>query len=212
MINGLKKKQVQLDFRVLDDINLHQVGLIGTPKIIDSPFGKVIEFDGQDDGILINANPIMGLQQFTIEVVFKPYSGGFVEQRFLHIGECHGDRLLFETRLNNGGKWYLDTFIASGNSSRALMSTEFYHPLDEWYVAALVFDGNEMKSYVNGNQELVGQVDYRPIVGGRLSLGVRQNLVSWFKGAFCEMKITPYALAAGDLITIEDIPSRQESM
>jgi hypothetical protein len=200
----MNKKKLQFDFRILDDIARYQVTVIGNPKIIDSPLGKAIEFDGQNDGILIDINPVKGLQQFTIEVVFKPYSSNFIEQRFLHMGECHGDRLLFELRLNNEGKWYLDTFIASGKSSRALMSRDFYHALDEWYVAALVFNGHEMKSYVNGSRELVGRVNYKPMDSGRFSIGVRQNLVSWFKGALRQIKITPDVLTAEDLLLYKD--------
>ena len=80
------------------------------------------------------------------------------------------------------------------------MSRNFYHSLDKWYIATLVFNGNEMKNYVNGNQELTGQVNYNPIDTGQFSIGVRQNLVSWFRGVLYQIRITPNVLAPSDFL------------
>jgi hypothetical protein len=200
----MNKQPIQIYFNNLDNIFGNKPIVIGNPKVIDSPFGKAVEFDGQKDGMLINMNPLRGLRQFTIEVVFKPYSSGSAEQRFLHIGECHGDRLLFETRLTDNGQWYLDTFIASGGSSQALMSRNYCHYLDKWYVAALVFNGNEITNYVNGNQELMGQLKYKSMDAGQFSIGVRQNLMSWFRGSLYEVRITPQVLTPDGFLRYND--------
>jgi hypothetical protein len=47
--------------------------------------------------------PLAGLEQFTVEMIYNPYSGGNFEQRFLHCGEANGDRLLLELRSTPGG-------------------------------------------------------------------------------------------------------------
>jgi hypothetical protein len=49
---------------------------------------------------------------------------------------------------------------------------------------------------VDGELELAGEVPFTPMTTGRTSIGVRQNLVSWFKGAIAEVRFTPAALPA----------------
>ncbi|MCY3790938.1 MAG: hypothetical protein OXH63_19355 [Gemmatimonadetes bacterium] len=93
--------------------------------------------------MFIGTNPLAGLEAFTIELDFRPDEGGLAEQRFLHLGEADGDRVLFETRLTGTGHWYLDTFISSGDSDRALLNEGHLHPVGEWYHLALTCDGRD---------------------------------------------------------------------
>ena len=64
---------------------------------------SAIEFDGVRDALFVGTNPLAGLEAFTIELDFRPDEGGLAEQRFLHLGEANGDRVLFETRLTGDG-------------------------------------------------------------------------------------------------------------
>ena len=52
-----------------------------------------------------------------------------------------------------------------------------------------------MKHYVDGVEEMSGEVGYLPIEGGYTSIGVRMNQVYWFKGAIQMLKVTPRALS-----------------
>ena len=69
-------------------------------------------------------------------------------------------------------------------------------------MASLVYDGREMSHYVNGVRELSGTVAFGPLAKGRTSLGVRQNLVYWFKGRIRSLRITPTALEGGALMRV----------
>ena len=69
----------------LSQIGGHDVEIIGDPMVIETEIGYAIEFDGIDDGLIVANNPVAGATAFTVEIIFKPYSGGGVEQRFLHI-------------------------------------------------------------------------------------------------------------------------------
>jgi len=40
-----------------------------------------------------------------------------------------------------------------------------------------------------------------PIQTGQSSIGVRQNKVSWFKGAIYQLRISPEALSPNDFLT-----------
>src|SRR5438105_3191844 len=69
----------------LERIGTHATTLIGNPKIIEAPGGKAVLFDGAQDGLLIESNPVAGLKAFTVEAIFRPDVGGNKEQRWLHI-------------------------------------------------------------------------------------------------------------------------------
>ena len=51
----------------------------------------------------VDENPLVGLSDFTVEVIFNPSADGEFEQRFLHMGEITGNRMLFELRMNDNG-------------------------------------------------------------------------------------------------------------
>ena len=166
----------------------------GNPTVVDSPYGKAVAFDGKNDAIFLNRMPLTGLDQFTIEAIFKPQSGGAFEQRFFHCGEIGGDRILFELRATET-HWYFDAYARSGSNDKALIDPELTHPLDEWYHAAFVIDKGHLTTYINGKKELEHTIDFSPIMTGRTSLGVRMNEVSWFKGTIRQFLVTPKVLA-----------------
>lgn len=178
----------------LNKVGGNTTSVLGDPRVIKVAGSKAILFDGVDDGLLVNANPIAGANAFTVEAIFRPDPDGNKEQRWLHIQETNADnRVLLETRLI-GDQWFLDTFIKSGQHNRTLYAETFRHPLGQWYHVALVFDGAEMRHYVDGQLELSGPLTITPMESGRVSIGVRLNRVHWFKGAVRETRFTARAL------------------
>ena len=171
------------------------VNLIGNPSVIGRGAAKAVLFDGIDDALVLDANPIAGAHAFTVEAVFRPDASGNKEQRWFHIQQDNSEnRVLLETRLV-GDEWFLDTFIKSGENNRALFAENFKHPLGAWYHVALVYDGTEMRHYVNGQQELAGPLTIAPLDHGKISIGVRMNRLFWFKGAIRKARFTPKALS-----------------
>lgn len=179
----------------------HAVIIIGAPKVVTTPAGPVIEFNGATDGFLIDVNPIEGLAQFTVEVVFEPAPDGPEEQRFIHISENGSERrLMMETRLLPDRTWALDTYLRMEAPGLALLDKAKTHAAGTWHAGALTYDGKTMTSYVDGVRELSGEVPFAPLKTGKISIGVRQNLVSWFKGRIRTIRITPEALPAAQLL------------
>ena len=175
-------------------IGSNPVTVIGHPRVTDGPGGKAVSFDGVGDALLINNNPLVGAQAFTVEAEFRPDAGGAKEQRWFHIQEDNSEnRVLLETRLA-GNEWFLDTFIRSGENNRTLYAETFKHPIGPWYHVALVFDGQEMRHYVDGKEEMAGPLTIAPLAAGRTSIGVRLNRVYWFKGAVRKLRFTRRAL------------------
>lgn len=170
------------------------------PEVLGAPVPKTVDgrkalcFDGQDDGLLFDTNPIEGWPQFTVEVLLKPDGDGPEEQRFLHIEDEQQHRLLIETRVTKDKSWALDTFLHTSQEHRlTLLDKTKLQPTDTWYWAALVYDGKSMGQYVNGVKLLEGPVDFLPMTRGKISLGVRQNRVHWFKGCIAEVRFTANA-------------------
>lgn len=194
-------KSITWKINNLKTIGGNKLTVLGAPQIIKTDKGNALLFEGVDDGIIIDNNPIASWREFTIEAVFRPDADGAKEQRWFHIedGENAESRALLETRLA-GNDWFIDTFIKSGENRLPLLAENFKHPLGHWYRVALVFDGKEMRHYIDGKLEMSGSLTINPLGKGKTSIGVRMNKVYWFKGAVREARFTNRALAPEEFI------------
>jgi len=184
----------------LMSIGGHKTEVLGVPRVIETPAGKAIEFDGKQAGLIVGTHPLVGAKRFTVEAIFRPDAGGLKEQRFLHLQEEGSEnRVLLETRLTKD-EWFLDTFIGSNGTQQALFAEGFEHPVGRWHHVALVFDGHEMSHYVNGHKELSHEIAFIPQRDGRTSFGVRLNQVSWFHGAIRVVRFTFDALSPQEFL------------
>src|SRR5688572_6738161 len=57
-------------FDRLDRLGTHKTTLLGQPRVVNTPEGKAIEFDGVDDAIFLEVHPLAGAETFTWEVIF----------------------------------------------------------------------------------------------------------------------------------------------
>lgn len=181
-------------FDRISRLGKHKTTVKGDPRVIETPEGKAVQFDGVDDAIFVDVHPLAGAATFTWEVIFRPDAGGGREQRFFHLQETGADtRLLFETRLT-GNSWYLDSYAHSPTGNKTLVRPDKLHPVGQWYHAAMVYDGKQFRHYVNGALEASADVNLAPQGAGRTSVGVRINLVDYFKGAIRKSRFTRRAL------------------
>ena len=198
---GLGMAQEVWVFDRLDKIGGHNVSVLGHPRIIDTPAGKAMEFNGVDDGLLIDVHPLAGAETFTWEAIFRP-DGGNAEQRWFHLeenpatGSDTDNRMLFEIRVIDS-QWCLDAFNKSGSVQKALLNRQHLHPLGAWYHVAAVYDGKEFRSYINGEADGAAAIHLAPQAAGRASVGVRINKVFYFKGAVRVARFTRRALTPG---------------
>lgn len=170
------------------------IEILGTPRIVETPVGKAVYFDGSS-GVFLDRNPLAGLEKLTMEVVFRPDGDGEFAQRYLHLGEVGGERIMFETRVNPDSTWYADAYVRlpSGGDLVLIDSTKL-HPTDRWYHMALTIDGQKATCYVDGVEQGSGALAYEPVNQGVASVGVRQNRVNYFKGTMLKLRITPRVL------------------
>jgi len=188
-------------FDRLDRVGDHRTTVLGSPRVIDAPIGKAVEFDGIDDALLVNVHPLAGAATFTWEAIFRP-DGGREAQRWFHLQEDGSDdRMLFEIRVIDG-QWCLDSYAHSGEAQQALMNRQSLHRLGAWYHVAAVYDGREFRNFVNGKQEGAAEIRLAPQRPGRSSIGVRINLVDYFKGAIHIARFTRRALSPTEFLTL----------
>jgi len=182
----------------------HVTTVYGAPQVATEAGVKALVFNGTSDGLLVPVNPLAGWAQFTVEVLIKPDGVADEEQRFMHIQDSRESRIMIETRVTKDKRWALDTFLFTDKDhNRPLLDKALLHPADQWHWVALVYDGKKMANYVNGVKELEGDVAFSPMLAGQLSVGVRQNLVYWYKGAIREVRFHPVALAPAALQRVE---------
>ena len=162
----------------------------GSPKVIASPLGKAIQFDGVDDALFFDRHPLAGASRFTFEALFRPDGGAF-EQRWFHLESDEGPavkpgtgttRMLFEIRVVENS-WYLDAFMKGRGYSQVLLVPEKRCPVGRWYHVAQTYDGTTYRSFVNGQLQAEAAVPLKPQGPGRASVGIRMNRVNPFKGA-----------------------------
>jgi hypothetical protein len=174
-----------------ESIGGHDTVVLGLPEVIRTDYGMAVQFGRDGDGLVVDALPLAGAKKFTLEIIFRPDTDGLREQRFLHLQEDDSEsRILIETRLTDDDRWYLDTYIHSDKGSKALFEPEKTHRVGRWYNATLVYDGREMRHYVNGFLESSAELEFGPLGEGKTSIGVRMNRVFWFKGAVRKVRFT----------------------
>jgi hypothetical protein len=198
---GCRDGQTVWTFDDLRSVGGLPVTVHGRPTVVEDRAGRAVQFDGAGDALFVEVHPLAGMARFTAEVVFRPDAGGAAEQRFFHMQAAGSDdRVLFETRLLGDGRWFLDTYVHSGAGGVTLRAERFPHWLGRWYRAAIVVDGARVRHFVDGVEEMSAPLDYRAQRPGRTSVGVRVNMVDWFKGAIRLARFTPRPLAPHELL------------
>ncbi len=202
----LAQTSVVWTFDSLESIGGLAPHLLGKPRIIDTPVGKAIEFNGKTDAIYLDQHPLAGATTFTWEVLFRPDGDGAPEQRFFHLsaldpktGADTQVRMLFETRLRKGG-WCLDSYVSSTKGGLPLLNCDKIYPTDKWYVATTTYDGKMLRNYVNGELQGEGKLEFAPQDAGHTSIGTRINKRDYFKGAVRMSRFTRRAMQPAEFM------------
>ena len=200
-------------FDNLERVAGHAVTVLGHPRLIDTPAGKAVAFNGVDDALFVESHPLAGAEAFTWEAIFRPDADGQAEQRFFNLQERDAKtgldtttRMLLEIRLADG-KWCLDSFVGSDDKehSRTLIDFKKLHDAGIWHHAAAVYDGHTFSNYVDGVQQNSSAVEFARQGPGHSSVGVRINKLYYFKGAIFLGRMTRRALAPAEFVKVEGL-------
>jgi hypothetical protein len=206
-------------FDRLDKIGGIATRVEGNPKVVDTPVGKAVEFDGVDDAVWVEQHPLAGADTFTFEAIFRP-DGGAAEQRWFHLaerdtktgllagaehaktGQDSNSRFLFELRVINGNQWCLDAFVNGPGYNKALMFRDKLYPIGQWYHVAQTYDGKMFRSYVNGELQGEAEIAFKAQGPGEASIGTRINRVNYFHGAVRQARFTRAALTPDQFMKV----------
>jgi hypothetical protein len=187
----------------------------GSPRLVNSPVGKAVQFNGADTALFFPSRPLVGAKSFTIEAIIRPEGGAF-EQRWMHIAETDpktgldanpggtsdpNPRFMFEIRVVNH-QWYLDAFVNSKSGAKALAFPEQLHPVGQWYAVEQSYDGKTYRSYVNGVLQGESDMAFTPHGQGHMMVGARMNHVNWFNGAVAEARFSTRALSPSEFLKV----------
>ena len=196
------------ELKSLRRIGGHKVEVFGNPKVVKTERGKAVEFDGIDDRLLVDYNPIGDAKEFTVEVIFKAYPAFEVsnQPRFIHIQDPNDTlekRVMVELRLTQSNQWYLDGYLLTDAGERTLQNRKLTHPIGDWYHAAVTYKDNTFTTYVNSIQEVSGTISFNKVLinkTGKVSLGGRMNEINYYCGLIKKLKITRKALDPKDFM------------
>jgi hypothetical protein len=184
----------------------HPVKALRHPQVVATEIGKAIQFNGVDNALMVDVHPLAGAATWTWEMIFRPDADGAAAQRVFHLqvrdpvtGADIADRMLFEIRIVKG-QWCLDSFATSAGQGATLLNCEKLHPLGQWARVTAVYDGATLRNYVGDELQGEAAVKLAPQGQGHASVGVRINLVNYFKGAIYEVWFTRSALGVGDFL------------
>jgi hypothetical protein len=187
-------------FDQIESLGGHPVTAFGHARLIESPYGKAVKFNGVEDALFVDVHPLAGASSFTWEVIFRPDRDGAPAQRFFHLqevdpntGKDTENRMLFEIRIVDG-QWCLDSFATSNGKAKTLLNCQMLHPLGKWFRVTAVYDGKLFSNYVDDELQGSGEVQLAPQGMGRSSVGTRINKAFYFKGAVLMARMTPRAL------------------
>ncbi len=196
-------------------LGMHPTKVLGHPHVIESPYGKAVEFNGKDDALFVGVHPLAGVSAFTWEVIFRPDADGAPEQRFFHLqeqdaktGEDTDNRMLFEIRIVDG-QWCLDSFATTDGQKLTLLDRSRLYPLGKWYRVTAVYDGKEFRNYIGDELQGSGALHMGPQLAGHSSTGVRINLRDYFKGAILMARMTRRALTTDQFLKMPPVVANQ---
>jgi hypothetical protein len=87
-------------FDRLDAIGGHPTTVLGSPRLIDTPLGKAVEFNGVDSALVVDVHPLAGAATLPGRRSFVPTAGSKA-QRWLHLQETGTEnRMLFELAMS----------------------------------------------------------------------------------------------------------------
>lgn len=188
----------------------HPVKIEGAPKLVSSPYGAAVQFNGVDDALYIECHPLAGAEQFTFEALFRP-DGGAHEQRWFHLQEAApvdgatswpGTRFLFEIRVYDQ-QWCLDAFVKGPGYDQVLIYPDKLHPVGTWVHVAQTYDGARYRSFVNGVLQGEAPLAFKAQGAGGSSIGCRFNRVNYFKGAVRAAAFSRRALEPAEFILLQ---------
>lgn len=181
--------------------NGHDGEFAGAPKWVDGKFGTGLEFDGEDDYVIVADDAAFAIEEnITFMAWFSP--NDLLNSRRLMV-KNNSIFVIFDF----GNKDSIDFLVKPNNTFAESTTTDW--KVGEWYHFAGTFDGKTMKVYINGKLE--GEAANNvPIAPSDLELWIGGDdfgrPTDYFPGKIDEVRLYEKTLSEADIQKVMETP------
>lgn len=181
--------------------NGHDGKFAGAPKWVDGKFGTALEFDGEEDHVVVADDAALAIEEnITFMAWFSP--GDVLTSRRLMV-KNNSIFVIFDF----GNKDSIDFLVKPDNTFAESTTTDW--KVGEWYHFAGTFDGKMMKVYVNGKLE--GEAANNvPIAPSDLELWIGGDdfgrPTDFFPGTIDEVRLYEKTLTEAEIQKVMETP------
>ena len=186
--------------------NGHDGKFAGAPKWVDGKFGTALEFDGEEDHVVVADDAALAIEEnITFMAWFSP--GDVLTSRRLMV-KNNSIFVIFDF----GNKDSIDFLVKPDNTFAESTTTDW--KVGEWYHFAGTFDGKTMKVYVNGKLE--GEATNNvPIAPSDLELWIGGDdfgrPTDFFPGTIDEVRLYEKTLTEAEIQKVMETPQDVEA-
>ena len=181
--------------------NGHDGVVDGNPKWVDGKFGTGLEFDGEEDKVVVADDPDLAIpENITFMAWFSPNDS--LSSRRLMV-KNNAIFVIFDFGDVNS----IDFLVKPDNLFAQSKTTDW--TIGEWYHFAGTFDGKTLRVYVNG--QLEGEADNNtPIAPSDLELWIGGDdfgrPTDFFPGKIDEVRLYEKTLSEADILKVMETP------
>ena len=186
--------------------NGHDGKFAGAPKWVDGKFGTALEFDGEEDHVVVADDAALAIEEnITFMAWFSP--GDVLTSRRLMV-KNNSIFVIFDF----GNKDSIDFLVKPDNTFAESTTTDW--KVGEWYHFAGTFDGKTMRVYVNGKLE--GEAANNvPIAPSDLELWIGGDdfgrPTDFFPGTIDEVRLYEKTLTEAEIQKVMETPQDVEA-
>ena len=179
----------------------------GAPKWVEGKFGSALDFDGEDDHVVIPDDDALDLTDNVTYMAWFSPNDVLTSRRMI----SKNDSVFVIFDFGNS-KESIDFLVKPDNANVESKTTDW--KVGEWYHFAGTFDGKTLKVYINGKLE-AEKPNNVPIAPSDLDLWIGGDdygrPTDHFPGKIDEVRIYEKALSEADIQKVMDTPQDVEA-
>lgn len=188
--------------------NGHDGKFEGAPKWVAGKFGTALEFDGEDDYVVVPDDDALDItENITLMAWFSP-NDALTSRRMI----SKNDSIFVIFDFGNS-KDSIDFLVKPNNTNAESTTTDW--KIGQWYHFAGTFDGKTMKVYINGKLEGEKPNDV-PIAPSDLDLWIGGDdygrPTDHFPGKIDEVRLYDKTLSGADIQRVMDTPADVQAL
>jgi hypothetical protein len=177
---------------------------LASPGWVPGKIGSALSFDGSDDYASVPDSPSLNItgNQFSISAWVNPRAQA---NPFADIVSMRSGLLTQYFLWENWDSTTRQVDFATGlyNGTNVFVSSPKFHPLNQWYQVAAVYNGTRLRLFVDGNLEIDQRVTGNLLpLNMPVTIGFTPSFNFHFNGTIDDVRIYNRALSPNDMIAL----------